>query len=102
MDVVAVPTLWYETFSFIVSEAFVAGLPVVASRLGPLADRVRDGVDGLLLPPGDVSAWRAAMQRLADSPDLLARLRANVRPPMTLEAHVDQLETLYTRLVAQL
>lgn len=99
VDVVVVPSLWYETFSFIVSEAFAAGAPVVASRLGPLADRVRDGVDGLLVPPGDLAAWQAALQRLVDSPDLLARLRANVRPPMTLEEHVDQMEALYTQLV---
>ena len=98
VDVVVVPTLWYETFSFIVSEAFAAGVPVVASRLGALADRIREGVDGLLVPPGDESAWRAALQRLVDEPDLLARLRANVHPPMTLDAHVDEIEALYTQL----
>ncbi len=101
VDVVTVPTLWYETFSFIVSEAFAAGLPVLASRLGPLADRVRDGVDGLLLPPGDVSAWRAALQRLVDEPDLVARLRSNVRPPVTLEEHVDQVEALYSQILKE-
>jgi len=99
VDVVVVPSLWYETFSFLISEAFAAGLPVLASRLGALADRVRDGVDGLLLPPGDVAAWRAAMQRLLDDPDLLPRLRAGVRPPMTMEEHVDRLEALYAQIV---
>lgn len=99
VDVVAVTSLCYETFSFIVSEAFTAGVPVVASRLGPLADRVRDGVDGLLVPPGDVVAWRAALQRLVDEPDLLAQLRANVRSPMTLEEHVNRIESLYIQLI---
>ncbi len=99
VDVVTVPSLWYETFSFLISEAFAAGLPVVASRLGPLADRIRDGVDGFLLPPGDVSAWRVALQRLVDEPDLLTRLRADVCPPMTIEEHVDRLEALYTQCV---
>jgi glycosyltransferase involved in cell wall biosynthesis len=98
-DVVVVPALWYETFSFIISEAFIAGAPVIASRLGPLADRVRDGVDGLLVPPGDVPAWRAAMQRLVDEPDLLARLRANVRPPITLQEHASQAQALYAQLI---
>jgi glycosyltransferase involved in cell wall biosynthesis len=98
VDVVVVPTLWYETFSFIVSEAFMASVPVVASRLGPLADRVHNGVDGLLVPPGDVTAWQEAMQRLVDDPELLARLQANVCPPITLEEHVDQIEELYTQL----
>jgi glycosyltransferase involved in cell wall biosynthesis len=98
VDVAVVPTLWYETFSFIVSEAFAAGLPVLASSLGPLADRVRDGVDGLLLPPGDAAAWRTALERLISEPALLARLRANVRLPLTLEEHTEQIESLYTQL----
>ncbi|HDQ71230.1 MAG TPA: glycosyltransferase, partial [Chloroflexi bacterium] len=100
-DVVTVPTLWYETFSFIVSEAFAAGLPVLASRLGPLVDRVRNGVDGLLLPPGDVSAWRAALQRMVDEPDFLARLRDEVCPPVTLEEHVGQVEVLYSQILEE-
>jgi len=99
VDVVLVSSLWYETFSFIVSEAFTAGAIVVASRLGPLADRVRDGVDGLLVPPGDIAGWRSALQRLVDDPDLLARLRANVRPPMSLEEHANSIESLYIQLV---
>jgi glycosyltransferase involved in cell wall biosynthesis len=101
VHVVAVPSLWYETFSFIVSEAFAAGVPVVASRLGPLADRVRDRVDGLLVSPGDVSAWRAALQRLLDEPDLLGRLQTNVRPPTTLEEHSDRIESLYQAAVTE-
>lgn len=95
VDVVLVPSLWYETFSLIVHEAFAAGVPVVASRLGALDEIVRDGVDGFLVPPGDVREWRATLQRLVDEQDLLARLQANVRPPLTLERHVDQLESIY-------
>jgi glycosyltransferase involved in cell wall biosynthesis len=99
VDVVAIPTLWYETFSFILSEAFAAGLPVIASRLGPLADRVRDGVDGLLVAPGDVVAWRQALQRLAEDAALRQRLRAQVRPPLSLAEHIADLERLYAEIV---
>ncbi|MBN2391087.1 MAG: glycosyltransferase [Anaerolineae bacterium] len=98
-DVVVVPSLWYETFSFLVSEGFIAGKPVLASRLGPLADRVRDRVDGLLLPPGDVVAWREAMQRLVDVPDGLAQMRQNVCPPLSLEEHEAVLAALYARAI---
>jgi glycosyltransferase involved in cell wall biosynthesis len=99
VDVVAVPTLWYETYSFIISEAFIAGLPVLASRLGPIADRVRDRVDGRLLPPGAVAAWRAALQELADSPAALAALRGGVRPPDSLATHSEQLEALFRQVL---
>jgi glycosyltransferase involved in cell wall biosynthesis len=99
VDVVAVPSLWYETFSFLVSEAFASGAAVIASRLGPLADRVRDGVDGLLVPPGDAAAWRAALQRFLDEPELLNQLRGNILRPTTLSEHVDEIESLYRAVV---
>jgi glycosyltransferase involved in cell wall biosynthesis len=99
VDVVAVPSLWYETLSFIAHEAFVVGLPVIASRLGVLADVVRDGVDGLLVAPGDVAAWQAAMQRLLDDPEEMERLRAGVRPPMTVDEHLSTLTQLYSQVL---
>ena len=99
-DVVVVPSLWYETFSFLVSEGFIAGNPVLASRLGPLADRVRDGVDGLLLQPGEVAVWREAMQCLVDAPDELSRLRQNVRFPLSLTEHEAVLASLYAKVIA--
>jgi len=102
VDVVAVPTLWYETYSFIISEAFVAGAPVLVSRLGPLADRVRDGVDGLLLPPGDVSSWRGALQSLVDTPGRLGNLRSGVRQPESLTEHAAQLEALLRGVTQEL
>jgi glycosyltransferase involved in cell wall biosynthesis len=98
VDVVAVPSLWYETLSFIAHEAFVAGLPVIASRLGVLADVVRDGVDGLLVEPGNAGAWQAAMQRLVDDPAELRRLRAGVRPPITMDEHLAALTQLYDQV----
>ncbi|HYN90249.1 MAG TPA: glycosyltransferase family 4 protein [Ardenticatenaceae bacterium] len=96
-DAVVVSSLWYETFSFIVHEAFAAGIPVVASNLGVMADRVRDGVDGLLVPPGDVPGWRSALQGLVDAPARLTQFRAGIQPPLTVGQHLDDIETLYTR-----
>jgi glycosyltransferase involved in cell wall biosynthesis len=95
VDVVVVPSMWYETFSFIVSEAFAAGVPVVASRLGPLAERVRDGVDGLLVPPGDAQAMRRALLRFLQEPELLLQLQQGIPPVRTLDDHVAAVESLY-------
>jgi glycosyltransferase involved in cell wall biosynthesis len=100
-DVVVVPTLWYETFSLIVSEAFAAGLPVIASRIGPLADRIQDGVNGALVAPGNLPAWRAAMQRAVDDPAYLDGLRQHIEPPMTLDTHLDALDALYQQAIVR-
>lgn len=99
VDVVLVPSLWYETFSFIISEAFMMGVPVITSRLGPLADRVRDGIDGYLIPPGDVTTWRRVLQRLINDPALVERLKRGVQEPFTVNEHAAQIESLYARLV---
>lgn len=97
-DLLLVPSLWYETFSLVVREAFAAGIPVLVSDVGALAEAVDEGVNGLRLPPGEVDAWRGAVQQLAGDLDSLARLRAGVRSPLTLAEHVDIIESLYAEL----
>lgn len=60
------PSRSYEGAPRVVLEAYAAGVPVVASRIGGLAELVEDGVSGLLVPPHDERAWAAALTRLND------------------------------------
>lgn len=75
MDVLVVPSLWYENTPFVVLEAFAAGVPVVASDLGGLTEVVRNGIDGRLFRAGDAEALGAVLQELAANPDSLRSLR---------------------------
>jgi glycosyltransferase involved in cell wall biosynthesis len=56
------------------------GVPVLASAVGTFPEQVRDGVDGLLVPPSDRAALVGALRRLAE-PGCVESLRAQVRPP---------------------
>jgi glycosyltransferase involved in cell wall biosynthesis len=60
------PSISYEGAPRVVLEAYAAGVPVVASRIGALPELVEDGESGLLVTPNDVSEWRAALERLTD------------------------------------
>lgn len=76
LDVVAIPSMWHETFNLVLREAWWSGATVVASRVGAITEAVRHEENGLLVPPGDVGALRAALRRLAEDPELLAGLKA--------------------------
>ncbi|HMJ34706.1 MAG TPA: lysylphosphatidylglycerol synthase domain-containing protein [Baekduia sp.] len=78
-DVLAAPSLGGESFGMVLTEAFAAGTPVVASDIAGYAGVVRDGVDGVLVPRGDAAALGAALRSLALDPprrDALARAAA--------------------------
>jgi glycosyltransferase involved in cell wall biosynthesis len=74
------PSLWYETFGRTIAEAFAAGTPVIASRLGAMAELVDDGQTGWLFTPGDASALAACIHVLSNLPiDAMAAVRRRAR-----------------------
>jgi glycosyltransferase involved in cell wall biosynthesis len=73
--VVVLPSLTEaESFGMTLVEAMSCGRPVVGSDVGGIPYVVRDGVDGLLVPPGDADALAAALDRLLASPSERMRL----------------------------
>lgn len=77
--VLLVPSLWYEGLPMVIPEAFGTGLPVIASDIGSLASLISDGYNGLLVPPSDPDALRAAVLRVAVSSALQESLREGAR-----------------------
>jgi GT2 family glycosyltransferase/glycosyltransferase involved in cell wall biosynthesis len=98
LDVLVVPSTWIENAPFIIREAFAAGVPVVASDLGGMAEMVRDGIDGLLFQAGNARALAAALRRLVDDRSLLEALRAGIVRPMSIEEDAASLRAVYAQL----
>lgn len=79
LDMLAVPTIGNEAFGRVSIEAQASGLPVLCSDSGGLPETLRPGITGLLLPPGDVTAWRDAILKLAGDVQLRASLQSEGR-----------------------
>ncbi|WP_273847039.1 glycosyltransferase family 4 protein [Rubrobacter calidifluminis] len=98
MDVLAVPSRWYENAPGVVFEAFAAGIPVLAADLGGMSEFVRPGENGLLFAADDAEDLVRQLRRLASEPGLLARLREGIGPVKTTSEYAAELEALYDSL----
>ena len=96
VDWVIVPSIWWENSPMVIQEAFVSGKPVICAGIGGMAEKVRDGVDGLHFEVRNPLDLAEVMVRAASEPGLLQNLKANVRAPLSYEQCADS----YLALVA--
>lgn len=102
LDVLVVPSLAHETYSFVVREAFTAGVPVIASSVGAIPEVVDDGRNGFLVPPGNPAAVAERLALLAGDRERLRAMRQAAaergRTVTTADQHLTTLEALYTEV----
>jgi len=78
LDIFVLPSL-YETFSLVVLEAMRVGLPIISTSVGGIPELIKDGVSGVLVPPGNHIALMEAILRLVDDPELCKLVSANAK-----------------------
>ncbi len=100
-DVFASPATGHESFGIALVEAMAAGVPVVASDIDGYRDVVRDGAEGLLVPPGDPDALARAIARVLREPGLAEGLAAAGRERaagFAWDRVVPRIEEVYERV----
>lgn len=96
IDVLVVPSIWYENTPLVVYSAQAAHCPVLASDLPGISSVILDEVNGLLFEAGDTAALTTQLFRFIDEPSLVARLRSNSRQPKSTASYVDELLSIWT------
>jgi glycosyltransferase involved in cell wall biosynthesis len=99
------PSQWYEGgIPLVMIEAFSAGLPVIASRIGAATDIIEDGISGLLVSPGNPEQLACAARNLAENPATVAKLQlgshANYRDYFRAPRNLEILMHIYDQAIS--
>ncbi len=97
IDVLVVPSIWYENAPLVIQEAFAAKTPVVATRLGGMAEAVSHNVDGLLFEAGNVADLAEKLRSFIEDPGLLKGLVSGIAAVKQVDQEVIELEENYLR-----
>ena len=95
IDVLVVPSMWYENAPLVIQEAFAAATPVIATDLGGMREAVSDGLNGLLFERGDAGSLAGQLRRIIVEPELLATLRSGVPRVASVDEEAVQLDAIY-------
>jgi len=101
VDVVVVPSIWYENAPLVIREAFLAKKPVVTAAFGGMPEWVQDGVNGLLFRPRDVADLRRVLQRFIADPSLVVKLSGHFPAVQSIAADAEVVEGHYRSLIGR-
>lgn len=99
IDVLVVPSLWWETFCLTIREGLLAGIPVLASDIGAMREALDGERDGVLFRVGDADDLREKLERLLTDDMYRERFYNRGGAVKSLEAYDDELEALYAQAV---
>jgi glycosyltransferase involved in cell wall biosynthesis len=102
IDVVVVPSLWYENAPLVIGAAQAFGIPVIATGLGGMKEMIVDGVNGFTFRLGDAEDLANKIRLIAANPGLVSDLSKNRMRPPRIESEAFLLETLYSGLIEKL
>ncbi|NVO01010.1 MAG: glycosyltransferase family 4 protein [Geobacteraceae bacterium] len=99
IDVLVVPSIWYENTPLVLYSALAAQCPVICSDLGGMSEVVQHMANGLLVEPGNEHALADSLQLLCRDRQLLAKLSAGCKRPKSIRRYVDELMDVYGEIL---
>ena len=101
VDWVVVPSIWWENSPLVIQEAFLHGRPVICGDIGGMAEKVKDGINGLHFVARDPRSLARTLERAVASPELWNSLRRGIPSVYRMDDHAKSLVETYGRLLEQ-
>lgn len=95
LDVLVVPSLWYENTPLVIYSAQASGCPVVASELPGISGVIKNKINGLLFETGNTQALTSKLKQLLNNTELLQKLSENSKQPKSTRDYVEELLSLW-------
>ncbi len=101
LDVLVIPSLWYENSPLILSFAQAARVPVVATDSEGMNEVIADGENGFLFEKGDVKGLADIIRMLCNDRSVVKHLSDHARQPKSISSYVDELERIYDDVLSR-
>lgn len=99
IDVLIVPSIWYENSPLVIQEAFASKTPIIASNIGGIPELIQDSKNGLLFEANNINGLYENIKRVTDNPKLLQELKQNIAPPKDIRVNALEMEDIYRRYI---
>lgn len=101
VDMLIIPSICYENYPLVIHEALVSNIPIIASNLGGMSEKVKDGINGFTFEPGSSEDLARKMKLIIDDPLILNELKENIKKFMvvpTIEQEAYKYFKIYSSL----
>lgn len=99
IDVVIVPSIWYENAPLTISTSLAYLTPVITSNIGGMAEMIKDGHNGLTFKVGDADDLSERISLIASNPELISKFKSNIQYPIRIEEEAFNTEQIYRSLL---
>jgi len=101
VDVVIIPSIWYENYPLVLHESLACNVPAIVSDVGGLAEKIEDGFNGFTFKIGDSNHLKTVLEEIIKSPEILNEFKTNIGNTMipTIEQETYSYERAYKCIV---
>ncbi len=99
IDILIVPSIWYENSPLVIQEAFLKGIPVITSNIGGMAELVKDGVNGFLFDVGSIEKLKEKIEMIIKNPTVLNSLTIDPNSVRSIREDSEYILKIYEGLI---